>query len=62
MLTASVNLYIADVKRGEGTDLALVGKELRGINLRNVNLSLEYLSKTLNSTLLEKYSSSFFWS
>jgi len=38
MLTVSVDLYIADVKGGEGADLILVGKELLGINLRNVNI------------------------
>lgn len=46
MLTASVKLYIADVKWAERTDLALVGKELLEINLRNVNVFLEYWSKT----------------
>lgn len=40
MPNASVNLYTADVKWEEGTDLALAGKELLGINPSNVNISL----------------------
>lgn len=40
MPNASENLYIADVKWEEGTDLALADKEVLGINLRIVNISL----------------------
>lgn len=41
MLNASVNLYIADVKWEEGTDLVIAGKELFGINPRKVSIPLQ---------------------